>query len=387
MKGIESQNQESSKPPEVGMMENVKNTRERHFQTISDDRIHRPEDVSRLEHNADFEKAYSKIVGNRDLEKLVVKGFTSTNALPYAELTNRITEICVSLTDSEIDNIIRKFKEGLRTWVRQYASEFGLSGRQLENLQTGKWNDRDPKSALNPEGIKAVAHFVRARKKLHAVSPQTFPAFYFENYLDAQHKIDLMEFFEGKNGITINLIQIKSYEYGPGDIEEYTQSHRDWASEFTTDLASYEKNFSVEPEDSPRFKEFFEKVDNVTDVLMDVLTGDVELNKSLLYEKLGIGNLPKVEQIWILENYLPAVKEDLGVMISGGLIDAKNAEKISLVITELEKQLEKSQNHRKNLTGVFEIHSLCSVKEKVVSDAVIFKASRPEDRKAIKILR
>jgi len=387
MKNLEQILPEST-PPNIKMMENQrgKNTTERSFRTITDASVHSPETASLGDRADELEKASRAIVGNPELEKLVIKGFLSRgNVLLYAELTNRITEACISLSDAEIDSVVEKFKRTLRSKAAEYALEFGLTGKQLENLQTGRWNDRDPGRELNPLGIKSVVHFVRARKKLHAISPQTFPAFYFENYLDAQHKIDLVEVLEGAEGMIVNLIQIKSHEYNPEDIKNITQSHRDWADEFTTDLESYEKNFSVEPNDSPKFREFFEKVDNITDVLVDVLTGEVEPNKNLLCEKLGIGNLPKIEQIWILENYLPIVREDLGAMISGGLIDAENAEKISAIISDLEKQLEKVRNHRKNLNGVSEIHSLCTVGERVVSDVVIFKAKREGERKAIRV--
>jgi hypothetical protein len=251
-------------------------------------------------------------------------------------------------------------------------------------LQTGRWGGRDPKDALNPGGIKAVAHFVRARKMLHTVSPQTFPAFYFENYLDAHHKIDLVEVLERKEGLMINLIQIKSHEYNPGDVENITQSHRDWVNEFTTDLSSYEKNFSVEPENSQAFREFFETADNIGLILIDVLAGDELPDKNLLYEKLGIGKLPKVEQVWILEQYLPVIEEELEKMVSGGWFTGEYSQKISDIINDLKTQLKKARKHKKDLAGVSEIHSLCAVGERVVSDTMIFKAGG-NDRKAIRI--
>ena len=383
MKGIEKITPEIPKPPHVNILEGSKNIRERSFETISDIKIHGPEDVPRMEHNTDFERACRMVIGNEELEMLAIKGLSSPeNVLPYATLTNKITEACLALSDNEIENIIRKFEESLRSHATRYASE--LTGKQLENLQTGKWGSRYSKNALDPNGIKAVAHFVRARKMLHAASPQTFPAFYFENYLDAHHKIDLVEVLEGAEGVTINLIQIKSHEYNPDDIKNITQSHGDWVNEFTTDLSTYEKNFSIEPENSQAFREFFEKADNIGLVLIEVLTDDESPDKNLLYEKLGIGKLPKVEQVWILEQYLPVIEEELEKMVSSGWFTGEYSQKISNIINDLKTQLEKAHKHKKDLAGVSEIHSLCAVGEKVVSDTVIFKAGG-NDRKAIRI--
>jgi|SRR5579872_5885620 len=379
---------ENSPPPRIGVIEEnpaSHKTVERPLKTLADSSVKNPENMSPSERGDAFKRAYDFIVGNRDLERLVVKGFLSEkNVMPYAELMNTITEACISLSDVEIDNIIRKFKEGLRSRAVSYADEFGLSGKQLENLQTGMWNDRDPKSALNPGGIKAAAHFVRARKKLHESEPSTIPAFYFENHLDASHKIDLIEVIEREDGIVLNLIQIKSYEYEEQQIEENTEAHRDWVDGFVIDLMAYERNFSEEPDDSERMREFLTNVQVVQDVFLDILTGQQNISKQLLFEKLGFGNRPKVEQVWILNEYLPAVIKVVdGLKIEGVIGDAEYLI-IMPIFDEMRKQLDAVRNQKKDLTGVAEVHSICAVNEKVVSDKVIFKAEG-EKRKSMKI--
>jgi hypothetical protein len=386
--GMESVPVENTPPPRVNIMEenpaSHKNV-ERKFSAIPDDTIHNLDSMSSAERSEAFSKAYKEIVGNEELEKLVIKGFLSeNNVMPYAQLMNTLTEKCISLSDTEIDSVIRKFKESLRSRATKYATNFNLTGKQLENLQTGMWNDRNPKAALNPEGIKGVARFVRARKMVHALEPKTIPSFYFENYLDAQHKIDLIEVTEREDGAVLNLIQIKSFEYKPGDIEDITRSHKAWVDGFTIDLEAYEKNYSEEPEDSPQMKEFMTNVDKVQDVFLELLTGEDVFSKELLFERLGIGNRPKIQQIWILNEYLPQVLEALDMLKVEGTIGDSEYLTLMPVFDEIRKQLEAVKYQKKDMTGVAEVHSLCTVNEKVVSDKIIFQG-QGNKRKSIKI--
>ena len=343
--------------------------------------------MSHGERNDAFEKAYKEVVGNPRLEELVVKGIKG-NFNAYTQFMNSVTELCLSLSDDEIDNIMRRFKETLRSKADEYGSKFSLNESELLHLKNDvKVVSENKKIFITASvGIKSVAHFVRARKKLHALEPQTIPSFYFENYLDAQHKIDLIEVTEREDGAVLNLIQIKSSDYREGDIENITQSHKEWVDGFTIDLEAYEKNYSEEPDDSSQMKEFMTNVDKIQEVFLDLLTGGEVLSKQLLFKRLGIGNRPKIQQVWILNEYLPQVIEAVDMLKTEGTLG--DAEYLTLmpVFDEIRAQLEAVKHQHKDMTGVAEVHSLCTVNEKVVSDKIIFKGEGNK-RKSIKIER
>lgn len=216
-------------------------------------------------------------------------------------------------------------------------------------------------------------------------SPQTFPAFYFENYLDSTHKIDLIESVDTDHGIILNLIQIKSHEYTGEEIEANTGAHRQWVDGYMSDISSYERDFLAQPEDSPEFKLFLEKVQNMEDVFIDLLSGDIDVNKSSLYEILGLGSFPTTQRLWILDNYLPEIKNETEELLTQGSLDQEQYDQIIGVLDDLEQQLQKTKKAKENIRGVFEIHSLCAVDKKVVSDVTIFKAENRAEQKAIKV--
>ncbi len=372
------------RPPRIEVIEkNTGRNRLRDLQNIFDKEIFDPAIMSHEKRNNAFNKAYYAVTENAELEALVIRGMTEKKVLYFAAAMNYITEACLSLTDQEIETIVRKFKEKLRSKSHLYANV--LSSGDLTDLQTGRWGDKNPHQTFNPVGIQAVTRFVRARKKLHELSPRTFSAFYFNNYLDAVHKIDLIESIDTEKGIVLNLIQIKSREYPEGEIQKNTQAHRDWVNQYMTSIGSYEKDFLSEPPDSPKRKEFLSKIDTIEDVFIDVLTGDTPVTRDLLYAQLGIGNFPKAEQIWILENYLPTIKEELDVLVANETVDKENADLLFSILNELEIQLEKAKQYKNNLKGIFEIHSLCTVNEKVESDTIVFRAKNHTDQKAMKV--
>lgn len=355
---------------------------DRILSAIPDDSVRIPEQMTGRERNDAFEKAYAAIVGNEKLEQLAIRGIKG-DLSAFSARTNKITELCLSLSDEEIDSIVRKFNEVLRSKSQYYATQYNLNNEELDFLKNGMRVVRERREDIfNSIGVKSVTHFVRSRLKLHSAKPETVPAFYFENYLDSWHNIDLIEMFERGDGLVMNLIQIKSRDYTTEEIAKNTEIHKAWVDGYAVDLNTYEKSFEVEPEDSNRYKEFFGEVSHVEDLLVDMLTGEV-MSTDVLFEKLGLKGVPNVERAWILSTYIGAIKEAFAHVEDVGLTE-EQLSRIHGIIEDIEVNLALLLAKKKDLKGISEIHSICTVAEKQVCDVVIFKAEGG-DRKAIHI--
>jgi len=370
------------KPPQIKIPMKDPSTnqkREGALSAIPNNTIRIPEQMSGREKSEAFETAYSKIVGNEQIEKITVRGVQGDiNA--FAAATNKITELCLSLSDEEIDSIMRRFNETLRVKADFYINKYKLSSEQAGYLKNGMKIEGNPRTILNPIGVKSVVHFVRNRLNLHSANPKTVPAFYFENHLDAQHKIDFIEMFEREDGMVMNLIQVKSREYIGAEIEKNTQAHREWVNNYALNLRAYENSFEVEPKDSGRYKEFFGKVSHIEDLLVDMIAGET-MTTDVLFEKMGLKGVPNVERTWILSTYIGAIKGAFAHVEDVGLTD-EQLSRIHSMIDDIEAKLALVLTQKKDLKGISEIHSICTVAERQVSDVVIFKAEGA-DRKAI----
>lgn len=386
MERFGNQNPQENTPPQIRIPVEDAGTHKREEKLLSaipHDNIGIPEKMSPRERNEAFEKAYNAIVGNEKLEKLAVRGIKGEHGC-HPECLNKMTELCVSLSDEQIENIIRKFNDKLRSKTELYTQKYKLNADEVTYLSKGmKMIGERRIDLLNPTGIKSVARFVRARMKLHSLEPSVVPAFYFENYFDAMHNIDLIEIFRQEEGVVMNLIQVKSREYTKEEIEKNTNAHREWVNGYAIDLEVYEKSFEVEPEDSERYKEFFANVAHVEDLIFDMVTSDDGMSVDILFERLGIKDKPNVERVWILFQYLEAIKEAFSHVEEVGLSE-EQVSRIRGIIFDIESKLAVVASKKKDMTGVSEIHSICTVAEKVVSDRVIFKGEEGK-RKAISI--
>lgn len=382
--------QNKSIPPKIDIVESgvtSKNNKitERSLSSISDDLVNNPDEMDRAKYNEAFESAFKFIVGNKDLEKLAVRGFIEeVGGISFAKLMNKLTEFSVSLTDTEIDNIIGGFKRGIITRASQLGTEMKLTGDQLKRVQNGLISERNPHGSIDSMGIKSVVSFIRTRKKLHKLKPETIPSFYFEDYLDARHKIDLFEAIEGSEGTILNLIQVKSRNYTPEEIEKSIQAHKNWIDGFTVDLKTYENNYSREPKDSARYREFIGNKDTLDNLFFEILTGESVITKERFYRIIRLEGRAKPEKFWILREYLPAMKNEVEELMTGGILDGKTYKTAQALLSDIDTELQNMLTYKNNLTGIAEVHSITTVAEKIVNDEIIFSAT-DDDRKAIKI--
>jgi hypothetical protein len=188
--------------------------------------------------------------------------------------------------------------------------------------------------------------------------------------------------FERGDGLVMNLIQIKSRDYTTEEIAKNTEIHKAWVDGYAVDLNAYEKSFEAEPEDSDRYKEFFGEVSHVEDLLVDMLTGE-EVSMEILFEKMGLKGVPNVERAWILSTYVGAIKEAFAHVEDVGLTE-EQLSRIHGIIEDIEAKLASLLAKKKDLKGISEIHSICTVAERQVSDVVIFRGE-DGNRKAINV--
>jgi len=384
---------ENPKPPEIKIPTYDHVTRkmsELSLHAIPDSSVHNPDTVSLRVHKDDFEKAYNAIVGNISLQRLFLEAFLRKkkdkyDVMGYAQIENTFSQHCISLSDAEIDNLIRNFRNAVLKNIRENkCKDYNLNQEDIHKLTASQTEKGSLFSEyFGPEGIKSVVRFVRNRLKMHAVNPVTIPAFYFENYLDARHKIDLIEIIKDDKNVIMNLIQIKSRDFTEEEIQKNTNAHRDWVNEYAMDLSVYEKTLQNEPVDSQKLKELFEEAFHLEDVLTDILTGDKPISKDLLFDKLGLKGRPNIEVLWVLSTYMEVFKDACSHVEDMGLTDDQ-INRIRGVITDIQAQVDVLLKKKKDLEGISEVHSVFVVHERQVSDVIIFKGEG-DKRKALNI--
>jgi len=384
---------ENPKPPEIKIPTYDHVTRkmsELSLHAIPDSSVHNPDTVSLRVHKDDFEKAYNAIVGNISLQRLFLEAFLRKkkdkyDVMGYAQIENTFSQHCISLSDAEIDNLIRNFRNAVLKNIRENkCKDYNLNQEDIHKLTASQTEKGSLFSeSFGPEGIKSVVRFVRNRLKMHAVNPVTIPAFYFENYLDARHKIDLIEIIKDDKNVIMNLIQIKSRDFTEEEIQKNTNAHRDWVNEYAMDLSVYEKTLQNEPVDSQKLKELFEEAFHLEDVLTDILTGDKPISKDLLFDKLGLKGRPNIEVLWVLSTYMEVFKDACSHVEDMGLTDDQ-INRIRGVITDIQAQVDVLLKKKKDLEGISEVHSVFVVHERQVSDVIIFKGEG-DKRKALNI--
>lgn len=356
----------------------LRTTADRTLRSIPDSKVGRPEELTPRERVSYFEAAYNAIVGNKKLERLVVKALKRTDIkdmTAFAQVMNTFTEYCVSLTDKEIDDLLRNFKMKLMQNVHSYAAEFALTENDERSIRMGRLGAETFDESLNTKGVKSVVRFVRARKKIHELSPVTIPAFYFNDFLDAQHKIDLIEIIQDVDSFIMNLIQVKSKEYKDDEIKNITQAHKRWVYENAVDLESYERTHENHSGDSAEYRKFSQTVSNLEDVFLEVLLDSNAIKDiDVLAERFQLSGVTQSQRIWIMSHYIKISLNLLEKMEKDNMLTKPQVDVIESFFKKIKSQLDVLTQPKDRFNGISEIHSICTNEDKVVSDEIIFKA-------------
>lgn len=298
----------------------------------------------------------------------------------YSYLINFFTKVCINLSDSEIDTLVNQFKENMRRNSNALAIKHSLSDKEKSVLINGhKLLGRDP---LEVFGIKSMVHFIRLRKRLHQLEPETVPHFYIEDYLDVVHKIDLVEIFEADSGIVVNLIQLKSHSYKEGEIDTYHDFHRIFVEGSLIDMESYKSMLLKKPEDTELIESFMSDVKSVKEAFIEVMVSE-NPSKETLFEKLHIGKgRNKAQRAWIIERYLGFLVGEVKNLKDDGVIDETEYILILKILEDVNSELVRVSNLTKDLSGISQIYSICATRDGEVSKKLLF-SSEGEKRKAV----
>lgn len=349
---------------------------------IPDEKIPSKESANKI--RGKFEDAYASVVSDKKLERLAVEAIANPDVHArvnvFAKINNIITERCISLSDGEIDLIVESFKKN----IVAHADTYDVPHPVRIAIKQGRLNSDTFRDSFSSQGIKSVIQFARARKLLHQATEGAIPALYFQDYFDAKHKIDLIEVEEHPDGTVLQLIQVKSRPYTEGEIDGIADSHYKWIHSFAVPVSAYEHSFDEEPEDSEKYKEFFAEADRLEEIVLELVTSEPPLTTKQFIERIGLSGKPSAEKIWLLKEYIPLFeqmftehKDELGLEQS--VCDA-----VDRVFSDVHREIDKIMTAKTELKGIKEVHSLCTVGERIVSDRVVF-TGEGHDRKAIKI--
>jgi hypothetical protein len=374
----QSQVPPSESIPKIKIIESAPTTpagiEERMLRPIPDSQVHDIQEMSYKERNEAFSQAFNSIVGNKKLLRLVFKGIELHNQIDrvdyLSQVNNAITEQCILLSDDEIDRIMQAFKLDIVKHVDQYAREFAIRDEDMTAIKSGKITSDNFIDSFNKRGIQSVIHFVRDRKKVHA-GKETIPALYFQNYLDARYAIDLIEVDNTQDGVELRLIQIKSKQYDSDEIDHIHQKHASWTRSKMVDIDAYERMYEEEPKDSTRWENFFSQVDTLEQVLLEFVTNE-NISKEELLKQLAMTDIPRTEQVWIIDRYMALFTEAYDELKDELDLDVETRQRVQKVIDVMQSEVTKVQQKLKDLKGVRKVYSVCTVDKNIVSEQLVF---------------
>jgi hypothetical protein len=185
-----------------------------------------PYRLKKFEYDQLLQNARKDVLENPELLGTIlqaVKAKTQNKRVDdFAKVENILIEKCISLTESDIDNLIRQLGKKFLEFLRSTNRINEVTGQIRDDLITGRFN-------IDSRGIISTINFIRARINLLTKNPAQNFVIGFNNLLDANYKIDLVELIFGKtqNDIEqLNLIQIKSSVPHPEETKLITGTHR-----------------------------------------------------------------------------------------------------------------------------------------------------------------
>lgn len=325
---------------------------------IPDSTVKTQDKMSEQERKDSTDAGYETIImRNERLELLAVRAINREMGA-FSELMNKLTVLCLTISDEKIDEIIEKFRISLT----KKAGKYNIKEDSIKDLLTGM------KMIGGSVGIKSVIHCMQDRLVLHSKNSKTIPAFFFEDYLDSLHSIDLIEMIVEEYGIVINLIQVKSRDYTGDELEKYKNDHKNWVDNHLIDLDTYKKSIEVEPKNSAELNKLVPKVSEIGDLLLGMINEDT-MTTDELFENIGIKGMSNVERVWILSVAIDRIREAFVNVKDLGLTEYELS-RTNAVISDIEARLAVVIEQKKNTHGISEIHLICYVKKNEASDVV-----------------
>ncbi len=338
--------------------------------------------VRKKDHLEAFKVARESLLDNTVLYEKFLAGFIkSSDSIPVelASVQNEFLTYCVELSDTEIDSLVRQFNKGLASFLITNYSRLGIDIRRKELLLSSI-----DKLGMNAVGIISAVEYIRARRELLGTSPAQEHGFYFEDNLDARHRIDLVEviFLDGQID-SMNLVQIKSRNPTDAEIERILHDHREWVRSLMMDFQTFEREYTDGIPDNLTIENMTQNAEEVEELLLDMCTDPNGFNPDIFIEKLDLGDLSNKQKAWLLLKYGEVINSKIASAVDKEILSTEQAREILDALTRLTNRLMAKAKLPKNLSGVNKIQSIIAVGPKIIREETIQDRDIPNQSKKI----
>lgn len=363
-----------SQPDLYSLEKNGKDHKERRFDLIED----RVEDQ-----NEDLRIAREALLGNDELYKRffrAMKDVESMDASGFAHIENRFIKECQNLSLEDIESLVRQFNRGLNGFASKNPSALHGATTSPENIR---------RREIKTQGIVSVIDFIKARKSLFDLDPQTRYRLYTEDTLDAKFKIDLIEciFDEDADGnlsiSTMSLIQVKSSERNEDEQEAILNSHRSWVNTSLMDFQSLREEYTAGLPDGIPIETLSQNADETALLLLDITTDPDGFNVDNFVSRLGIDDLTKKQKAWLLSESGERIKKIIANIQEEGQTPIEESGQIVKTLDDMQTTSRTKAKLPKNIARVGAIKSITAIGPKIVHENVIAAPTENPDHAKI----
>ena len=277
-----------------------------------------------------------------------------------ASIENAFVGNCFNLHQNNIGLIVNKFSMGFSKYLQGIS---GLSIIERNKIVTA--------GNLNLNGIVNVIDLVQGRKKFLDSKPSNLYGHYFENTLDAKHKIDIIEcIYKIINGEIIieklNIFQVKSSMPSVDEQEKIVKAHKEWITDYVMNMKNFEEYFSqnIPNEIVSGVKTFSENVEETANALEELYTSEEGFNPDKFLKNFFLGEELKDQQkAWLFFRFSTTWKKTIREAMKKGLLKEKEqeCERILDELQSLEDVIKARAKMPKNIAKISEANSVIIV--------------------------
>lgn len=298
-----------------------------------------------------------------------------------AEIENSLVEICANLADRDIDSLLAQLRKKCINYIYQNKGLLNVSPKSMEDMHRGKW---DPNAA----GIKSVVHFLRGRTSLLTKEPAQRFVIGFNNHLDVDQKIDLMEIIFGETELDIeqlSFVQIKSKPPTEEELAQLTYEHQEYVRREMMNLGEIEELELPKEEEKRLFEETLSNQAIMFDKIFEICLDYENTRPMDLLSVLGLSKLSSIQRAWVLNTYLGTIIEQITQACEEGYVSERSKDLLVDDMEYLLKKLIKETGLPLKLARINRVNSIIAVGAKIVKQTEIFRSGSQKEKLAATI--
>jgi hypothetical protein len=338
-----------------------------------------PNKLKKFEYDELLAKARDRILNDDFVAKLVSamieKSLSNKSVRKLVEIENNLVEACIDLGDTDIDNLVGQLNMKSLQYLSKNEHIQKIPRQAHEDIYSGRWN---PYSA----GIKSVVHFIRERSKLLMLEPSKKFAIGFNDRLDVDRKIDLIEiiFTEVASDIEqLNLIQVKNSTPNEKEISDIVNEHRSFANFDILRLGDI-KDFDLSEEmEEQLFEETLSNQAIMIEKIFEICVNYQKVNPEVLIDMLGLGNLSNFQKSWLLDTNLEIIIKQVGMACDEGYIGEQDKNNLIQDLQSLDKTLTKKAGIPLKMVQINSVNSLIAVGSNVIKEVNVYNPKNPRE--------